>query len=374
MDELYNQTLKNKKIAYIHKSGRGWGGAQQNLYDLINHFRAEFGETLFVGNRGLLFERIEALKVKTYPLPIASVKLFPLTLIFLGWILMKEKPDLIHSNHRYVTLLVVLLRKFLPLHHKILHTARSVFNNKTRYRSFGDKIVANSQAVQKNLIEKFHVLPEQIQVINDGVRLNTRNHTFLNQQNDPVFQMLDSSHKTIIGCVGSLVKPKGHYYLIQALAQLSSSIRDRILVLFIGDGPLRKNLAVKVKELNLTEVVKFLGYREDVPQILNYCHFLVIPSLQEGLPNVVIEGYLLGKPTIVSELDYIDEVIKPYEIGLVFPVMNTVKLAEAIQHYVEHPELVAAHGATGQKILADQFSLQRNLNNYHVAYQKTLAD
>ena len=110
MKKKRSSPLSNKKIIYIHKSGRGWGGAQQNLFDLIDHFKNEFGETVFLCNKGLLLEKIEALKVKIYKIPIKSLKYLPITLLILAKILSREKPDIIHSNHRYATLLVQLLR------------------------------------------------------------------------------------------------------------------------------------------------------------------------------------------------------------------------------------------------------------------------
>lgn len=372
MKRKLSNYFSDKKIVYIHKSGVGWGGAQQNIFDLIKNFRNEFGATIFICNHSLLLEKIEALKVKIYKIPTASLKLTPITLVILAKILLKEKPDLIHSNHRFTTLLIHLLRTILPLRYKILHTARSVFTTKTMCRLFGDKIIANSKAVEKNLIQQFRIAPEKIEIIYDGIELNMNSHILLNQQNDPVFQLLDSCQKTIIGCIGSLVKAKGHHCLFQALAQLPPSIQDNILVLIVGEGPLRKKLESNVRELCVTDIVKFLGFRKDVHHILSYCNFTVIPSIQEGLPNVLLEGYLLGKPAIVSELDYVHEVITPDKIGLTFPIMNIEKLAEAIQQYVEKPKLVARHGAKGKKIFKRRFSLKGNLANYRQAYQDLL--
>ena len=372
MKKKRSSPLSNKKIIYIHKSGRGWGGAQQNIFDLIDHFKNEFGETVFLCNKGLLLEKIEALKVKIYKIPIKSLKYLPITLLILAKILSREKPDIIHSNHRYASLLVQLLRIILPLRYKILHTARSVFTTKTKCRLLGDKIIANSEAIQKNLVEKFGIAPEKIEVIYDGVELNMNSPIHLSQQNDPVFQMLDASPKTIIGCIGSLVKAKGHEYLLQAIAALPKAVQNNILVLIVGEGPLRKKLETSTQAANLTEVVKFLGYRADAHHIMSYCHFLVIPSIQEGLPNVLIEGYFLGKPSIVSELDYVQEILIPNKCSLTFPVRDIKKLAESLQVYIENPALATRHGAKGQRLFKRWFSLKKNLKNYRLAYQNLL--
>ena len=364
--------FSNKKILYIHKSGPGWGGAQQNVYDLINHFKDEFGEAVFVCNRGLLLKKIKTLKVKTYKIPISSRKYLPLTLAKLTKILKTEKPDIIHSNHRFATLLVQMLRTVLPFEYKIVHTARSVFSTYTKLPFFGDKLIANSHAVEKNLIEQFNILPEKIAVIYDGVELKLNSHFLLKEQNDPVFQMLDTCQRTIIGCVGSLVEAKGHSSLLQALARLDPEIQQKILVLIIGDGPLRKKLEALAEEHDLSDTVKFLGFRNDVHHILSYCQFIVVPSIQEGLPNIVVEAYLLGKPAIVSELDYVEEIISPYSLGLTFSPGDTQRLADAIQQYIEKPKLATKHGNKGKRALKKPFSLKGNIANYRQAYQDVL--
>lgn len=368
MTKTKQNLLNQYKILYIHKSGNGWGGAQQNLFDIIQQFQSEFKNTIFVCNSCMLLDRIKLLGIKTYTIPIARIAFFPVTLFFLAKILLREKPDLIHSNHRYGTLLVQLLRKILPIEYKIIHTARSVLTRRTMVRSLGDTIIANSKAVQKNLIEKFQVQSEKIEIIYDGVKLNLNSTGMLNGQNDAVYQILDSTQKTIIGCLGSLVPAKGHHFLFQAMSGLDASILENVLVLIIGEGQLRKKLEAEVNDLKLTEVIKFLGFRKDAHRILSYCDFTVIPSIQEGLPNVMIESYLLGKPAIVSELDYVDEVMKPYEIGMSFPAKDTHQLAELIRLYIQKPKLAARHGKKGNKLFKKWFSLENNLANYRQAY------
>jgi glycosyltransferase involved in cell wall biosynthesis len=368
-----SSSFHDRKILYIHKSGPGWGGAQQNVFDLIKHFRNLFGTTVFVGNKSLLFERIKTLQVKCRPAPLATVSALPISLTALGTILIAEQPDIVHSNHRYPTLLLHLLRGMLRLRFSILHTARSVFTTRTHIRYLGDLTIANSRAVQKNLLEQFKLSPEKIEIIYDGIQANAKKPISLSECSDPVFQMLNSTTKTIIGCIGNLVKAKGHTYLLQALTQLPLPIRNQITVLIVGDGPLRNKLKDEVEKLALSDVVKFLGYQSDVFRILSYCHFVVIPSIQEGLPNVLFESYLLSKPVIASELDYVYETIVPQRIGLTFPVGDSQQLAAAIQQYIEQPGLAENHGRIGQQLVKDWFSLERNLNQYQLAYEKLLA-
>jgi len=366
--QKYN-SLSNKKILYIHKTGKGWGGAQQGVFNLITNFRTEFRQTVFVCNYGLLFEKIKALQIKTYYLPFVSIWLFPLSLMILALILIKEKPDIIHSNHRYATFLTQQLRKLFNFKYKIVHTARNVFYDK-KFFNLGDKVVAITETVRKNLLEQYNIPDEKIKVIHNAIEL--KHTTAKNDSNDPLFKMLDASQKTIICSIGTFVKRKGHFYLFKAIAQLSPLIQNQIMVLIVGDGQLRQKLETLVNNLGLSKIVKFLGFCEDIFQILNYCNFNVVTSSQEGQCRVIIEGYLLAKPTIAFGLDFAYEIIQSQKSGLIVPLHDINALARAIQLYVENPDLVKQHGQFGQKLIAGRFSLKKMLDKYRLVYQELL--
>lgn len=370
MKEQKYSSLSNKKILYIHKTGKGWGGAQQGVFNLINNFRTEFEQTVFVCNRGLLFEKIKALNIKTYYLPIESVWFFPITIIFLAMILFREKPDIIHSNHRYATFLTQRLRKLLNFKYKIVHTARNVFHDKILSHNIGDSVVAITDTVQKNLLEQYKLRDEMVQVIHNGIELKARAET--TDSTDPLFKMLNASQKTVICSIGTLVKRKGHYYLLKALAQLPSSIQNKIIVLIVGDGPLQEKLEALVQSLDLSKIVKFLGFREDIFQILNYCNFNVVTSNQEGHCRVLVEGYLLAKPSIAFGLDYAYETVQHEKTGLIVSLYDINALAHAIQLYVEHPDLVKKHGQVGHEMITGRFSLKTMLDQYRLVYQQLL--
>lgn len=369
MNKQANSSLSHKKILYIHKTGEGWGGAQQGVFNLINHFHAEFMQTIFVCNHGLLFKKIKALPVKTYYLPIGSVWLLPITLIFLAVIIFNEKPDVIHSNHRYPTLLAQQLRQLFHFKYKIVHTARNVFHDKI-FSDLGDRVIAITETVRKNLLEQFHIPAKKIRVIYNGIEPMSESDN--NSSSDPLLKMLAFSPKTIICSVGTLVKRKGHCYLIDALAQLPPSIQNQILVLIVGDGPLRPRLEAKVHKLGLSSLVKFSGFREDIFRILNDCNFNVVTSNQEGLCRVIIEGYLLAKPTIAFGLDYALESIQPQKSGLIVPLNDIAGLARAIQFYVEHPDIIEKHGQAGQQFITGKFSVTTMLDQYRLVYEELL--
>lgn len=364
-----HSVIKNKKILYIHKSGKGWGGAQEGVFNLISQFCSEFEKTVFVCNHGLLFDKVRTLPVKVYYLPISSVWLLPVTLLVLTAILLIEKPDLIHSNHRYATFLVQLVRKIVPLHYQILHTARSVFKDKTAFY-LGDYNIAISDAVRNNLIQQFHLPGDKIAVIYNGIELRSSDQDYsAGQILDNIF---DQNGKVCLSSIGTLVPVKGHDYLIQAIARLPRATQERIMVVIAGDGPLRDRLERQVERLGLTDVIKFLGYRSDIDRILQHCDFNVVTSYQEGHCRVIVEAFRVGKPSIAFQHDYVMESIQPNRSGLLVPRYDVDALAKAIQFYVDHPEIARQQGQTGQQWAMDKFRMKAMFDQYRSVYLKLL--
>ncbi len=100
--------------------------------------------------------------------------------------------------------------------------------------------------------------------------------------------------------VANLRAQKNHKFLFEIIQHLKEKISDFQLFL-IGDGPLRKELEYLAKTLKIDGDVRFLGIRNDVPEILGAFDLLLFPSLFEGLGGVVLEAQLTGVPSLVSD-------------------------------------------------------------------------
>jgi len=363
-------SLDEKKILYIHKAGSGWGGAQQGVFDMINHFRTVFRQVHYASNKCPLFDRIQDLGVQCHEIPISSVKFFPLTLSALGKLVNKVGPDIVHSNHRYASILYMSLKKVRSAKAPLLYTARSAFPDKTRFRMLGDTIVAVSESVKKNLIEEFKIPEDKIHVIYNGIELN--GETIPMDENDPLFEQISRDSKIVIGSIGSLLPVKGHPYLFLAIQQLPKELKKKIKLLVVGDGPLRNDLETQVHQLGLDDIVTFAGYRKDIHRMIDICNFMVNSSTQEGLSRVVVEAYLRSKPVIATNLDYVKEVIIKNESGLVVPTKDCQSLSKALETYIRNPEMAVAHGIRGKSFISDRFSLTGMLKNYQNLYNQMI--
>lgn len=119
-----------------------------------------------------------------------------------------------------------------------------------------------------------------------------------------------SDGQIVIGHVGRFNKQKNHAKLLKSFAELRNRSRCYRLVL-VGDGALLEQTKALASALGISDSVSFLGRRSDVPRLLNAMDCMVLPSLYEGFPNVVLEWQLSGLPVVMSDTITNDVAITP---------------------------------------------------------------
>jgi glycosyltransferase involved in cell wall biosynthesis len=119
---------------------------------------------------------------------------------------------------------------------------------------------------------------------------------------------LESGHK-VVTFVGRLVGVKGLKYLIDAMKGVSKACPEaRLLV--VGGGPIRGSLEAQAETCGVKDKVIFTGPRTDVADILEDSDLLVLPSLHEGFPNVVLEAMAAGRPVVATRVTSNPEIVK----------------------------------------------------------------
>jgi glycosyltransferase involved in cell wall biosynthesis len=114
--------------------------------------------------------------------------------------------------------------------------------------------------------------------------------------------------------VASFVPEKNHVGLIRIIHKLVKSGED-VKIILIGDGKLRPAAEQQVAEMKLIDRVFFAGYRTDVLAIMTNAHVLVLPSLIEGLPGVILEAMYCRTPVVAYDVGGISEVVRNGETG-----------------------------------------------------------
>lgn len=133
-------------------------------------------------------------------------------------------------------------------------------------------------------------------------------------------------------CVGRLSAEKGYDGLLGALAKLLASGDAAFELSVVGDGPMLGALQVRAAALGLDDRVRFLGAMTEAETLARIAQadILVLPSLMEGLPVVLIEAMALGKPVIASRVAGIPEIVDEERSGYLFSPSDWDGLAEAL--------------------------------------------
>jgi glycosyltransferase involved in cell wall biosynthesis len=166
---------------------------------------------------------------------------------------------------------------------------------------------------------------------------------------------------------GRLAPQKAVDDLISAL-DILQHIEPTLRTLIVGDGPLRDQLRELSNAFLLDKSVKFLGHRNDVPRLLAAADLLALPSLYEGLPNVVLEAMRFRKPVVATNAPGTTEVVVDGETGILVPMKQPTLLAKAIRDLVRDPELARKMGEAGRERVEKVFPVQLMIDRFAQLY------
>lgn len=136
--------------------------------------------------------------------------------------------------------------------------------------------------------------------------------------------------------IGRLEPQKAHDLAIRAIGALVAKGMD-VQLAIAGSGSLEPRLRSLVKELDLSQKVIFLGYRDDIPELMRTADGIVMSSLWEGLPNVVMEAALLGIPVVATSVGGVTEIITDGKSGVVVQPGDAALLAAGMEHLMHLP-------------------------------------
>lgn len=232
-----------------------------------------------------------------------------------------------------------------------------------------DGFVAVSDDVKKAMLEIIGPIGDKVVVICNGV--DTQKYQ---QMVDKPFvrnQLGLAADSRLITLVATLKEQKGHRYLIEALASIVPQHPD-VHVLFIGDGPLRGELQLQVKRLDLNDHIHFLGNRQDVPELLAASDLFILPSLWEGLSMALLEAMATGLPIVASEVSGTTQAMVPGETGLLVPPGDASKLAGAIAELLSDRGRAQTMGAAAKRSVEAKFGARKQADEHLALYQQLL--
>jgi len=331
-------------------------------------------------------EKAKDCGVELFSIPSLIRKIDPLkdffSFISLLKLIKKEKPVIVHT-HSSKAGLVGRLAAWITRVPIIIHTPHGhVFFGhfgKTVSRLFlyiekladliTDHMVALTTQEKRDYVEFSVAATNKISIIHSGIDLETFSET----QTDIAGKKnaLGLNGQTpIVGTVGWLLPIKGPGILLEAMGYVWEQYPESQLV-YVGKGDLEEDLKVRASGMGVSGNVKFLGWRNDVGEIIHTFDIFVLPSLNEGMGRVIVEAMAAGKPVVASNTGGIPDLVKNEESGFLFPPGNEKVLAESIMRLLKDPELAEVMGQRG-RLLSQDFSTESMIRKIEQLYDRLL--
>lgn len=173
----------------------------------------------------------------------------------------------------------------------------------------------------------------------------------------------------IVVHVGRFAEQKNHPGLLQTFQSILQFHPDAKLLL-IGGGELRPEVEKMTQELGLTESVRFLGCRNDVPALVSRSSLFLFPSWFEGLPVAVLEASAAGVPVVASKVPGVTEAIQDRVTGFLFAPTDIEGMSGAASRLLSDAALANQIGLAGRERIIQNFSEQASARNLLNLYRE----
>ncbi len=231
--------------------------------------------------------------------------------------------------------------------------------------SWTDRVVGNSQAVSDFYQDKVGLPADKLVVIPSGI--GDEEPPSIDRAK--VRATLGAAPDTPVAIfVGRLAPQKAVGDLLKTL-DLLQHVMPKLQTWIVGDGPLREQLQSTSIAYNLKGLAHFLGHRDDVPTLLEAADLLVLPSLYEGLPNVILEAMRFRKPVVATAAPGTTEVVVDGVTGRLVPLGDPPAMAQAMREILEDPNLASRLGLAGRARVESLFSAQVMIDRFAALYE-----
>ncbi|RJP77252.1 MAG: glycosyltransferase family 1 protein [Desulfobacteraceae bacterium] len=232
-------------------------------------------------------------------------------------------------------------------------------------RRLTDRVIAVSEHTAKDS-SRFGFTGE-IEVIHNGVDFKPADIS-----RESVRLNLGLDDRPLVINVAGLLPVKAQDILIHAVALLRDS-GTKMMLLIAGDGPEHEKLVNLCGELDLSrEWVRFLGFRSDIPDLLNASDIFALVSRNEGLPISILEAMSHGLPIVATPAGGVKELVCDGKHGIIVPFDDASKIADAIKKLIMDKTLCTYYGENGRKHAEDNFSFRTMSMKYMEVYRNLM--
>lgn len=181
-------------------------------------------------------------------------------------------------------------------------------------------------------------------------------------------QLSINMEQTVFAVVGRLSPEKGCIDMLKAFALVHKE-RPKTKLIFVGEGPLDKELRLKTEALGLTDAVIFAGHQRRVNPFYEAADAVVCPSITEGLSNVILEAFAYCLPVIATDVGGNGEILLDGINGIVVEPKDTEGMKAACLRLVDAPNVAAMFGKRGRETVEKAFDFSRRIRREEEFYE-----
>lgn len=273
-----------------------------NLYREVDRQKFQFDFLCFGNKPGDYDSEIESLGGRIVRISAGN----PIARFFLLWkLLLRGHWQIVHSHTLWSSGLHLLAAKLAKIPRRIAHShsTNSAHSGSAAGRSYENTmrwllswVPTHYVACGKAAADYLFPSRTDVQLIPNAIDIKT----FINAQGYIVREELGiDKDRLVILQVGRLIPVKNHTYSIKVAAALRDSAVD-FQMLFVGTGPEQQAVKALVRQYKLEKYVRFLGLRADIPELMAAADVMLMPSLHEGFPVVLVESQAAGLPAVIA--------------------------------------------------------------------------
>ncbi len=355
-------------------------GAQRQTVAIANGLCGEFDCVVFaLGGGGIEGEIASGVKLLTPCYP-AFVKRFHFLSRLWGSCaffraVIREKPDVLYSRH-WTKILNTVAGRIFGIKTVWTEGNNIGFLRERNWLMFflhrffaqrADSFTAISEGLAGECVEVYGgVVP---QVIHNGV-----DTALAREKSKQRVNMETGAGIPVVVSVGRFVRQKGFDTLIDAFSLVKKSMAEKggdARLLLVGDGKLRGSLEERARGMGIDDAIIFAGEMVNPYPLIALADVYVQPSVYEGFGNTLLEAQCLGVPCISTDYKFAaSEIIRDGENGLLVPVGDAEKMAEAILKMIENPVLANVMAKSGATRAESFFSIEKMTGKYAELFRK----
>ena len=353
---------KNLNIFFSNSiSAHKWGGGEKWMVTAGKGLKERGHHVTLSGKSNSVF----LTKAKESGLDILPLNIYadynPFKILHTKWILKKKKIDVIVLNLNKDIRVAGIAARMADIPVIIARNGIQLFSDKWKHKmtiKLVDGIITNSKSI-KNAYNQFSWMDKnKTTVIYNGLLLKKN----IKPVDIKTIWNIPENHVVFVAA-GRLVPQKGFDLLIEAANRLKKSTRPFTL-LIAGMGKDRKSLQEKIV-LNKLSNVKLIGFQNNLPPILKASDYVIMPSRQEGMPNVVMESMALGKSVLAAKVNGVSELMDHNRTGYIFDPMKVKPILDAMNFVLDNhgSEKIINWGLLAKDHIKNNFRLDKMIDH-----------